>query len=284
MSSAPAERGRVVAPDPDFDVRPFLDVLAAGVAGGANVVMQLSRPEVAYGVMESTWERGALTKHPFKRARTTGTYLAVAMLGTQRDIESFREAVNDAHRVVRSTAQSPVKYNAFDPELQLWVAACLFYGPYDYYCRVYGEPDPATAEAFYQHSARFATCLQVPRHRWPATLEDFWSYWDDAAARIAIDERTRAFLGGILSATFLPRPLARLVGRPVRFLNVGFLPAPFRDAMGITWSARDQQRHDRVLRWVGRIHRVTPGIVRHGPVYLNLWDLRIRRRLGLRLT
>ena len=114
-----------VEPDPDFDLRPFLDFIAAGLAGGANVVMQLSWPEVGYGVHESKWERGALVKHPFKRARTTGTYLAVAMVGTERDIAMFREAVNDAHRVVRSGPDSPVAYNAFTPELQLWVAVLL---------------------------------------------------------------------------------------------------------------------------------------------------------------
>ena len=218
-----------VEPDPDFDLRPFLDFIAAGLAGGANVVMQLSWPEVGYGVHESKWERGALVKHPFKRARTTGTYLAVAMVGTERDIAMFREAVNDAHRVVRSGPDSPVAYNAFTPELQLWVAACLFYGPYDYYCRVYGEPSPEVAEAFYRHCSRFATSLQVPADLWPDTLSDFWDYWEKSLARISIDDTIRQMLLDILYARFLPGPLPRLVGRPLRFVNVGFLPPEFRD-------------------------------------------------------
>src|ERR1044072_9256983 len=111
-------------PDPDLDLRPFLDALAAAFAGGANVVMQLSWPQVGYGVYESRVDSGKIFLHPWKRARTTGTYLSVALLGTDRDRELFRAAVNTAHAQVRSTADSPVRYNAFDPDLQLWVAAC----------------------------------------------------------------------------------------------------------------------------------------------------------------
>jgi uncharacterized protein (DUF2236 family) len=275
---------RPVEPDPDFDVRPFLDFIAAGMAGGANVVMQLSWPEVGYGVHESTWDRGALVKHPFKRARTTGTYLAVAMLGTDRDIAMFREAVNDAHRVVHSGPDSPVAYNAFSPELQLWVAGCLFYGPYDYYCRVYGEPGPEVAEAFYRHCSRFATSLQVPAEMWPATLADFWDYWEASLSRIAIDDTIRAMLMDILNARFLPWPLPQLFGRALRFVNVGFLPPEFRDAMRVTWTDADQRRLDRVLRGVRLVNRVTPGPLRRAPLHINLWDMRIRHRLGLRLT
>ena len=56
----------------------------AGAA--ANVVMQLGWPEVGYGVMESKVESGALMKHPWKRARTTSQYLAVAVLGTDEEL------------------------------------------------------------------------------------------------------------------------------------------------------------------------------------------------------
>ncbi|MBB3036654.1 uncharacterized protein (DUF2236 family) [Hoyosella altamirensis] len=55
------------------------------LAAGSNVIMQLSRPGMGYGVVESQVDSGNLYKHPFKRARTTITYLAVAILGTDED-------------------------------------------------------------------------------------------------------------------------------------------------------------------------------------------------------
>ncbi len=76
--------------------------------GAANVVMQLSWPEVGHGVAESKVESGSLAKHPWKRARTTFTYLSVAILGSDDERRAYREAVNGAHRYVRSDENSPV--------------------------------------------------------------------------------------------------------------------------------------------------------------------------------
>ena len=89
------------------------------LAGSANVIMQLARPGVGYGVLESRVESGRVDRHPIKRARTTFTYLAVASRGTETQQQAFRQAVNRAHAQVFSTDESPVKYNAFDRDLQL---------------------------------------------------------------------------------------------------------------------------------------------------------------------
>src|SRR6187431_309591 len=83
----------------------------AALAPAANVIMQLSLPGVGYGVLESPVDSGNVYKHPFKRAHTTGTYLAAATLGTDADRDLIRKAVDTAHAQVRSTASSPVSYN-----------------------------------------------------------------------------------------------------------------------------------------------------------------------------
>src|SRR5262249_17903876 len=63
----------------------------------ANVIMQLASPAVGYGVLESPVDSGNVYKHPLKRARTTGTYLAAATLGTDADRALIRKAVDKAH-------------------------------------------------------------------------------------------------------------------------------------------------------------------------------------------
>jgi len=284
----PKRRGASLpAPDPGFDVRPWIDIIAAAFGGGANVVMQLSWPEVGYGVRESKVERGKIFVHPWKRARTTGTYLAVSLMGTDRDREIFRKAVDTAHRRVRSDidgASGTVHYNAFSVELQKWVGACLIMGPWDYYCKVFGEPDPWTAEQFYRHASRMATSLQVPEAAWPPTFAEFWEYWEAGKARIHIDEPTRRYLDDILDATFLP-PWARVLDRGfVRWVNTGFLHPEFREAMGLTWTERDERRLRRLLRGVRLLRRLTPGLLWRFPVHLNIWDVRIRHRLGVRIV
>ena len=59
---------------------------AALLLPAANVIMQLSAPGVGYGVLESPVDSGNVYKHPFKRARTTGTYLAAATIGTDATV------------------------------------------------------------------------------------------------------------------------------------------------------------------------------------------------------
>src|ERR1700739_1082043 len=132
-------------------VSPVHDLLnpAAVLLPAANVIMQLSLPGVGYGVLESPVDSGNVYKHPFKRARTTGTYLAVATIGTESDRALIRGAVDLAHRQVRSTSSSPVSYNAFDPKLQLWVALCLYRYFVDQHEFLHGPLDDATADAVY---------------------------------------------------------------------------------------------------------------------------------------
>src|SRR5271156_6289232 len=132
----------------------------------ANVIMQLSLPGVGYGVLESPVDSGNVYKHPFKRARTTGMYLAAATMGTEADRELIRRAVDSAHAQVRSTPQSPLSYNAFDPKLQLWVAACLYRYFIDQHEFLYGPLDDATADAVYQDGKRLGTTLQVREGMW----------------------------------------------------------------------------------------------------------------------
>src|SRR6201996_851124 len=148
------------------------------LAGPANVIMQLAQPGVGYGVMESRVESGRVDLHPIKRARTTFTSLAVATAGSEAQKDAFRRAVNRAHAQVYSTPESPVQYNAFDPDLQLWVGACLYKGGVDIYRMFIGEMDDRAADRHYQEAVVLGSTLQVPPEMWPADRAAFDRYWN----------------------------------------------------------------------------------------------------------
>ena len=250
------------------------------LAGAANVIMQLGVPGVGHGVVESRVESGRLFDHPYKRTRTTLTYLSVAVLGTDDDRAMYRRAVNKAHAQVFSTDESPVKYHAMDPGLQLWVAACLYRGFEDTYAALIGELDPAEAERVYQASAPLGTTLQVRPEMWPATREDFQKYWDDMMDQVHIDDTVRAYLHAITRAKFLPRPIPWIIGGFNQFVTTGFLPQRFRDEMHYTWTDRQQRRFDRLMRTIGFVSRVVPRFVRELPFNVLLRDVRLRARRG----
>src|SRR4051812_6316944 len=73
------------------------------LSGAANVIMELAQPEVGHGVRESRVESGRVDRHPVKRARTTFTYVAVALEGSETQRAAYRNAVNKQHAQVYST-------------------------------------------------------------------------------------------------------------------------------------------------------------------------------------
>ena len=247
--------------------------------GGANVIMQLSRLPVGHGVAESTVESGSLHTHPLKRTRTTLSYIMIALFGTDHERDVMRREVNRQHRQVRSNADSPVDYDAFDPELQLWVAACMYRGVEDVALLFYGA-DPEVLDVLYRHSARFATTLQVSPDRWPADRAAFDEYWAAALAEVSMDDVTRRFLYGIASLGFLPAPLSRLLGPGHRFITTGFLAPRFRDEIGLAWSPGRQRLFDVLCRVEVRLNGWVPRVLREFPWNLYLWEARRRIRLG----
>jgi uncharacterized protein (DUF2236 family) len=254
------------------------------LAGPANVIMQLALPGVGYGVMESRVESGRVDLHPIKRARTTFTYLAVATAGSETQKDAFRRAVNRAHAQVYSLPESPVQYNAFDVNLQLWVGACLYKGGVDIYRIFIGELDDADADRHYSEGMTLGTTLQVPPAMWPADRVAFDRYWQESLSKMHIDDAVRDYLypiaAGRIRGVKLPRRLQGLLDGVNLLITGGFLPQRFRDEMRIPWDATKQRRFDRLMTVLRTVNRLLPRFIRQFPFNILLWDVDRRIRSG----
>lgn len=257
---------------------------AAVLLPAANVVMQLAHPGVGYGVLESPVDSGNVYQHPIKRARTTGTYLAAATIGTDHDRTLIREAVDTAHAQVRSGPHSPVSYRAFDPKLQLWVAACLYRYYVDQHEFLHGPLDDAAADAVYADARRLGTTLQVREGMWPADRVAFDEYWKRSLEDLRIDPPVREHLKGVASMAFMPWPIRATAGRFNLFATTGFLPAEFRSMMKLPWTPAQQRR----FGWLLNALRLADRLIPHGAwifgYQLYLWDMRARARRGQRIV
>lgn len=257
---------------------------AAMLLPAANVIMQLARPGVGYGVLESPVDSGNVYKHPFKRARTTGTYLAVATIGTESDRRLMRKAVGVAHRQVRSTPSSPVAYHAFDPALQLWVAACLYRYFVEQHEYLHGPLEDAAADMVYQDAKRLGTTLQVPEGMWPVDRVAFDEYWKRSLDELQIDPPVREHLLGVASMAFLPWPLRTLAGPFNLFATTGFLAPEFRAMMRLDWSESQQARFELLLSALRVADRLIPHRAWILIYRIYLWDMRFRARRGWRVV
>jgi len=207
-----------------------------------------------------------------------------AVAGNDAQKAAFRRAVNRAHAQVYSTPDSPVQYNAFDPDLQLWVAACLYKGGVDFYRMFVGELDEQDADRHYRDGIVLGTTLQVPPEMWPPDRAAFDRYWQDQLDKVHIDDSVRDYLYpiavGRVRAVSLPEPLRRLPERLALLLTTGFLPQRFRDEMRFSWDAAKQRRFDRLIAMLRTMNNVLPRFVRRFPFNVLLWDLDRRIKAG----
>lgn len=279
---SPLLRHRAVPPStiPEATTALFLGM------GAANIIMQLSMPGVGRGVVESRVDSGSAYRRVIKRQRTTGQYLAVALIGSRSDRQAYHDAVRDVHSHVHSTPTSPVRYSANDPHLQLWVAMCLFKGFIDSWELTYGRLDDATRDHLLAQGKHLGTTLEMRGHDWPASYREFEKQWAATLPALAIDDDVRGHLAALADLTFLDaqwgpvgRAVSRTLGPQLKFMTRATLPSEFRELMGWTWTPRDQRRFERLVELHRALDIVVPWL---NPLLLRLYlvDLRVRRTLG----
>lgn len=250
------------------------------LSGTANVVMQLSRPEIGYGVKDSTVTEGSLFGNPRRRRRTTVGLLAVAVLGTPAERAAYRNAVNVSHARVRSAPGEEPVYSAFDPELQRWVGACIYRGFEESREYTFGPLRGVEREEFYRQGAIFGGMLQMPAALWPESRDAFEDYWRAGLAHARIDDPVREYLFRVIRLEYLGRPVPERALRLRRRLVTGYLPEELRGQMGLEWSTGQQRRFERFNRNLGRVVRRLPEHRRQWPFTRSIADIRARLDAG----
>lgn len=245
-------------------------VLLAGA--GRAVLLQLAHPAVGHGVARHS----AFATDPMRRLHGTLTYIYALTNGTQEQRDLVKRRVNAAHGPVRSGPAadgSHPAYSAFDPHLQLWVAATLYESGMGMYERIFPALQPETAELIYRQYGVLGSALQMPAALWPATRADFRAYWDDAVAGLLVDETTRGVADALLRAENAPWWL-RAAMPLARFVTIGLLPEPVRRGFGYTWTTGQERRLGLFFGALRCLVRVTPRRIRRAPMgfYLRRAD------------
>lgn len=238
-------------------------------------LMEIALTQVGHGVADHS----RALRDPVGRFRNTTAYIYLVAFGTPAERGSIIRMVNRAHRPVHSrpgatvgsgaVEYGTVEYDAFDPELQLWVAGCMFYGGRDMWERMFGPMGDAAAERLYGEFQVYGTSLQVPPEAWPADRAGFDAYVQRTLDAVTIDQRVRDYGAALLDPSGHPLP-ARPVFRLMRFITIGLLPEQLRRAYDFPWNSSAQRRFDRLMRVVAAVHRLTPRRARELPKDLLL--------------
>jgi uncharacterized protein (DUF2236 family) len=273
--SAPSAEDRVpaAAHAPTLTIEELLYEPGLMLGSGSAVMYQLA----VWGVGKGVAQHSDTLQRPLDRLRTTLSYVYVMGLGTEEEKAAIARMVNRRHVPVKGEG-----YTAFDPELQLWVAATLAAVGQDMYERIFGRLDDVTRESLYRETWVYGTALQVKPEMWPPTYAEFEAYWERMEQEFRSDDQIRHYARSLLSSRaqkWYVRPMISTVSLITR----GNLSPRARDALDLPWSARDQKRYDRLWTLVRTAYPWVPRWVRKMPAKIAMRDIRWRMRTGRRV-
>lgn len=202
--------------------------------GGARaLLMDAAHPLVIAGARES----GFYEQDPWKRLERT-LYLTYAItFGSTDEALRAAERINEVHRWVKGIDDvTGLPYDALDPDLLLWVHACLVDSALLFERLTVGRLAPEGRERFHQEQMVAAELLGLPRDRIPPTVSDLGRYIEQVVAgeTLRVTEASRS-----VAALFRHPPREaewRPVLRAVSWWAFGTLPPKVRDMYGVRWD------------------------------------------------
>jgi uncharacterized protein (DUF2236 family) len=149
--------------------------------GGARaLLMQAAHPLVVAGANQTAmYER-----NPWKRLQRTLILTYALTFGTQSEAHAAADKINEVH--ARINGVDPVtgrRYDALDPELLLYVHACLVDSALLFEELTVGELDDAGRQRFHEEQMLAAELCLVPRALIPATWSGLRGWLADVEDR-----------------------------------------------------------------------------------------------------
>jgi uncharacterized protein (DUF2236 family) len=208
--------------------------------GGARaLLMQAAHPLVLAGARQT----GFYERDPWKRLERTLRLNYTITFGTSEEAVDAARRINLVHQDVHGIDEvTGLPYDATDPELLLWVHACLIDSFLLFERLTVGRLDDEGRQRFHTEQMVGAELLGLPRSRIPPTVPALRAYIDEVVA------------SGILRVTADTMRVADLIRRPppgvpwrpvlrqIAWWAFATLPPPLRRAYGVPWHPLREAR------------------------------------------
>ncbi len=202
--------------------------------GGARaLLMQAAHPLVIAGARDT----GFYERNPWKRLQRTLQLTYTLTFGPAAEAHAAADRINEVHRRVRGVDPvTGLTYDALDPDLLLWVHACLVDSALLFERYTVGRLDDAGRQRFHEEQMLAAELLLLPRDRIPPTVPELREYVDGVVASGVL----RVTDAAMTVADMFHHPPKEAEWRPVlkgvSRWAFGTLPPPLREQYGIRWS------------------------------------------------
>ena len=211
-----------------------------GLSGPRTLLMQAAHPVAFAGFFAHT---GALDE-PYERLQRTVRVLGLIGFGDKAEAQKATRRVRAIHRHVQGELAEPAgrfpagtPYSATDPELLLWILACMADSALVVYEGCVRSLSRAERDAFWQDYKVVGRQFGLRDRDLPAEIEDFDRY---IAEMLAGDDLYVTPQARELAVEIVMRPPVGLHARPMlelaNFVTVGLLPARLRRMYGFSWD------------------------------------------------
>src|SRR5438067_2297810 len=218
--------------------------------------MHAAHPLVLAGARQT----GFYERNPWKRLERTLHLQFTITFGTREEALRAADRINRVHRDVHGIDEvTGLPYDATDPELLLWVHACLVDSSLLFERLTVGRLDHEGRRRFHQEQMVGAELLGLPRRRIPSTAERLHEYIDGVVASGILRVGSEALAVADLIRRPPPEVPWRPVLRQVAWWAFATLPPELRRMYGIEWSPLKEVRLRGTLRTLRLIRPVLPG-------------------------
>jgi uncharacterized protein (DUF2236 family) len=246
--------------------------------GGARaVLMQAAHPLVIAGASHT----GFYERNPWRRLQRTLQLTYAVTFGTRAEAVAAAERINEVHERVKGVDEvTGLDYDALDPDLLLYVHACLIESALLFERLTIGRLDAAGRQRFHEEQMLVAELLRLPRDRIPPTVSELRAYLREVESsgllRMSDAARTVAGLFHHPPREAEWRPVLRGVSR----LAFGTLPPVMRELYGVRMTPRRRVAMSGVFATLRRMHLILPPRYRFIAPYQE-WRRRDRARAAV---
>lgn len=202
---------------PDSILRRLVGQARWGLAVVRATLLEAAHPQIGAALMEHS----TFLTHPWRRLRNTVTSARRILDPDPRVRDREVARLNRLHARMSGTDAQGRPYAATDPDARAWVLATLFESTVTM-CRLGGEVLDADAmRRLYDEHRTFLALIDGDSDRLPATLPEFWPYYDHVVEhRLENNEAVGVILYRLLADVPAPpalraRPELWVVGRSV---------------------------------------------------------------------
>jgi uncharacterized protein (DUF2236 family) len=237
---------------------------AAVMLGGARaLLMHAAHPLVVAGARQTQM----YTRDPWARLERTLRLNYMVTFGTKTQADATARHVNAVHAAIHgidSVTGRP--YDALDPELLLWVHACLVDTSLVMERLVVGDLDPPGRQRFYEESLVQAELLALPRSAMPPTVEELSDYMTGVMSSGVLRSTDGSEAVGALIRHPPPETPSRRLWRLISFWSFGLLPEEIRrDVYSVAWSHAQELALRASLRGARYLRPLAPSNLRFIP-------------------